>query len=266
MDDSYLDSLFMELAGDTRRSMLKILGSGDEKLSKIAETLGITIQDAHRNSTRLLKCGLINKKSDNLFSLTSLGSTVIQHLDSFEFLSKNNRFFQTHSVSKLPPKFIRRIGDLTNSRYVSGMGPVLETLKRIANDSEQFIKIISTQYPLDTARVIVEKANKNISIWYIFDHHTTVPQKEREELLKNVSWRKHLSEGLVKRKMTEKIHVCLTSSEKEAMVFFPDLEGNNDMISGLVSSDPVCLDWCEDYFEHIWKQAGSFDESKLIKT
>jgi len=266
MEEQYIDDLFMELAGETRRLMIQILAKGDEKLSKIAEVLGISIQDAHRNSSRLVKCGLISKKSDNLFFLTSLGLTVAQQLDSFEFLAKHNQFFQTHTMGNLDPKFIRRIGDLTNSKYVSGMGPVLETLKRIAKGSEKTISIISTQYPLDTARVVVEKANQNISIRYIFDHYTIVPQKEREELLKNTSWRKHISSGIVKRKMVEKLHVCLTSTEKEAIVFFPDLEGNNDMVSGFFSADPCFLDWCDDYFEHIWKHADSFDESKLIKT
>jgi predicted transcriptional regulator len=46
MDDPVLDNLFMELASETRRSMLKILKNNDEKLSKIAEKLGLTIQDA----------------------------------------------------------------------------------------------------------------------------------------------------------------------------------------------------------------------------
>ena len=265
MEEQYVDDLFMELAGETRRSMIQILANGDEKLSKIAEKLGISIQDAHRNSSRLVKCGLINKKSDGLFFLTSLGLAIAQQLTSFVFLARHNQFFQTHTMGNLDPKFIRRIGDFSNSKYVAGMGPVLETLKRIAKGSEKFINIITTQYPLDTARVVVEKANQNISIRYIFDHYTTVPQKEREELLKNVSWRKHVAEGIVKRKMVEKLHVCLTSTEKEAIVFFPDLKGNNDMISGFSSTDLVFLDWCEDYFEHIWKHADFFDESKLVK-
>ncbi|MEJ2260381.1 MAG: hypothetical protein P8X83_01790 [Nitrosopumilaceae archaeon] len=266
MEEPYIDDLFMELAGETRRSMMQMLAKGDEKLSKIAGILGISIQDAHRNSSRLVKCGLINKKSDNLFFLTPFGLMIVQQLDSFEFLSKHNQFFQTHTMGNLDPKFIRRIGDLTNSKYATGMGPVLETLKRIAKGSEKVINIITTQYPLDTARVVVEKANQNVSIRYIFDHFTTVPQKERDELLKNISWRKHISNGIVKRKMVEKLHVCLTSTEKEAIVFFPDLKGNNDMVSGFFSADPVFLDWCEDYFEHVWKNAESFDESKLIKT
>jgi len=266
MEESYTDDLFLELAGETRRSMIQILAKGDEKLSKIADTLGISIQDAHRNSSRLVKCGLISKKSDNLFFLTSLGLTVAQQLDSFEFLSKHNQFFQTHTMGNLDPKFIRRVGDLANSKYVEGMGPVLETLKRIAKESEKTIDIITTQYPLDTARVVVEKANQNIHIRYIFDHHTTVPQKEREELLKNTSWRKHISNGIVKRKMVEKLHVCLTLTEKEGILFFPDLKGNNDMVSGFFSADPIFLDWCNDFFEHSWNHSDSFDESKLVMT
>ena len=85
MDESLLDTMFMELASESRRSMLHILEQRNEKLSKIAESLDITIQEAHRNSARLTKCGLINKNSDGLFHLTSLGHILINRLHHFHF-------------------------------------------------------------------------------------------------------------------------------------------------------------------------------------
>ena len=50
MDESIIDALFMELASESRLHMLQILEQRDERLSKIADDLGITIQEAHRNS------------------------------------------------------------------------------------------------------------------------------------------------------------------------------------------------------------------------
>jgi predicted transcriptional regulator len=265
MDESTLDTLFMELAGETRRLMLKQLVAEETKLSKLAEKLELTIQDAHRNSSRLEKSGLIEKKTNGSFFLTPLGKILINHLDSFEFLSKNQEFFKLHSTGDLPPKYIRRMGDLSNSNFVTGMGPVLESLKRLANESKKFIKVISSQYPLDTARVFVEKANKNIPISYIFDHYTTVPEKERNELLKSSSWKRHILEGTVQRKMKNKLQVCVTVTDRGGGLFFPDLKGNNSMLSGFFSTDPLFLDWCEDYFDDVWKLADEFDETKLVK-
>ena len=257
-----LDTVFMEIASSTRRSMLRILGEGDKKLSKIAEILNITIQDAHRNSTRLANCGMITKKSDNLFALTSLGRLVIKNIDSFDFLSTHSEFFETHTVGELPPRFIRRFGDLKDSKVVSGIGPVLENWKRLGTDSEKFIRVITTQYPMDIATTYANKAKKGIVFEYVFDQNIPVP-KERNALLKKMSWRKHLSEGNIKRKLIDKVQVCVTVTEKEACLFFPDTNGKTDMLSGLFSVDPEFRQWCLDYFGHVWQEASAFDESKL---
>jgi predicted transcriptional regulator len=194
-----------------------------------------------------------------------VGITIIPHLESFEFLSKYKEFFQTHTTGDLHPKFIRRLGDLTNSNFISGMGPVLENLKRLANNAEEFMKVIITQYPLEIAHAYANKTSSECSLYYVFDHSTIVPQRERDEMLKNLAWRKKLSEGIAQRRMKEKIQVCLAITEKEAIVFFPDLKGNADILSGLFSTDPQFREWCIDYFDHVWESAGIFDESKLVK-
>lgn len=264
MDESLLDALFIELASESRRSMLHALEAKDEKLSKIAEYLNITIQEAHRNSVRLAKYGLIEKKSDGSFSLTSLGRTIMAQIASFSFPILHKNYFEKHTTGEIAVKHVRRIGDLAESKLITGMGPVLENWKRIGKEAKGFIRIITSEYPLDMAKTYVDNAISGTSFHYIFGHNTTVPQG-RDELLKKASWRKRMTEGFIQRKMVENVQVCVTVTEKEACVFFPDLSGNTDMMAGLFSRDPAFMEWCRDYFQHIWENAYYFEESKLVK-
>lgn len=264
MDESLLDTMFMELASESRRSMLHILEQRNEKLSKIAESLDITIQEAHRNSARLTKCGLVNKNSDGLFHLTSLGHILIKQIASFSFPIQYKNYFEKHTTGEIDTKYIRRLGDLAESKQIVGMGPVLENWKRIGKEAKEFIRVITTEYPLDIAKTYVHNASTGISFHYVFGHNITVP-KERDELLKKTSWRKLMTEGFIQRKMVEKVQVCITVTEKESCIFFPDLSGKIDMMSGLFSCDMTFMEWCRDYFQHVWENADSFDESKVVK-
>src|SRR5690349_2937372 len=103
-------SLFFELAGDLRLSMLSRLGEKDYRLSQLASELDATMQEAHRNMTRLIDSGLVSKGKDGELVLTSYGRTVVSLVPSYDFLYKNKEFFVDHSLGDLPVKFVQRMG------------------------------------------------------------------------------------------------------------------------------------------------------------
>lgn len=57
-------SLFFELAGDLRLSMLTKLRQKQYRLSQIAMELDATLQESHRNMIRLIDSGLVSKDSE----------------------------------------------------------------------------------------------------------------------------------------------------------------------------------------------------------
>jgi len=263
-DESLLDELFMELASQTRRGMLQRLDEHDYKLSKLATDLDLTIQEAHRNVSRLSKLGLVEKRADNSLALSSFGKFIVNQLIPYQFLLKNEDYFTKHSTGDLPKKFIKRLGALRNSTLVCGIGPVLERWKNLAKEAKSSIKLITIHYPLDAAKIYATKPKEGIKMTYIFGQNTQVP-KERDEMLKEISWTKMISSGLVKRKMLKTVQVSVTTSDKESCVFFPDITGQPDMLSGFFSNDEDFSEWCNDYFDYQWERADFFDESKLRK-
>ena len=53
------ESLFFELAGDLRLQMIVKLSHNKYRLSQLATELNATMQEAHRNITRLVDSGLV---------------------------------------------------------------------------------------------------------------------------------------------------------------------------------------------------------------
>ena len=125
--------------------------------------------------------------------------------------------------------------------------------------------IITSQYPVDVAATVVVKAQEGIQISYIFGENTIVP-RERSQLLKKSSWKEQISKGTIHRKMLPDVQVCVSVTENQACVFFPNLNGEADVTSVFFSKDPCFQEWCYDFFNYQWEQADVFDETKLRET
>src|SRR5215210_8032978 len=88
-------SLFFELAGDLRVLMLTKLNQKNHRLSQLATELNATMQEAHRNMTRLIEAGLVAKGRDGELMLTVYGRTVVVLMPSYDFLYRIRNFSLT---------------------------------------------------------------------------------------------------------------------------------------------------------------------------
>jgi predicted transcriptional regulator len=236
-------------------------------LSKLAKNLNITMQEIHRNLNRLLDAGLIEKDSAGIFSLTTFGNAIITQVSTFDFLSRNKEYFSTHTLgAETRMKFIQRIGALNNSEYVSGLVAVIELWKRIYRESREYIFGMLPQIPLDLIETVIPKikAEGGIKFNYILPQKAMVPKK-RSELLESAGFNKFIKDGIVERRMVDRMQIATVLNEKQATVMFPMAKGQEevDMNSVFYSENPLFHEWCMDYFRYSWYNSKSFDESKL---
>jgi predicted transcriptional regulator len=124
-------SLFFELAGDLRLAMLTKLSQKNYRLSQLASELDATMQEAHRNMTRLVESGLVLKDKEGELLLTAYGRTVVTIIPSYDFLYRNRDFFLDHSLGDLPPKFVQRMGAFHSCEIVHGVMAILQRWKTL---------------------------------------------------------------------------------------------------------------------------------------
>src|SRR4029079_16273536 len=93
-----------EIANSERLSILFRLKEEKSNLSRLSRDLKILVQEVHRNINRLLESGLVKEESASLYSLTTLGETVLGQLASINFISNHKGYFNDlRAEANIPP-------------------------------------------------------------------------------------------------------------------------------------------------------------------
>jgi len=240
---------YLELSNDVRIDILFTLQRKRAKISEIANMYKITIQESMRNFNRLNDAGLISKDEENYYYLTPLGHIACNHIPGFVFLTNNNDYFTYHNFGDLPSKFIQRFGALLKCNRINGMAKILDKWMSIYNNTSQEIFLISSDIiNSNFPKLIIDKVTDGIEFNYIIDKsviNTDQLDKPQEKKI----FKGFLLDGILKRRILDKIQITLILSEKEGFVMFPTNEGNTDMREGFYGNDPEFLEWCKDYYQ-----------------
>src|SRR5262245_35205660 len=259
---SNTEKTFFELASEQRLAIIFRLNLRKAKISQLAKDLDITMQEAHRNVSRLQQAGLIEKDPEGIFSLTTFGNTIIKQIPTFNYLSKHKEYFSEHILGELPIKFIMRLGALDNCEYIKGVVAILERWKDIYREADQHIYEIVPQVPIDLIEPAVNRVKQGVKYSYVLPRNVIIP-KGRKELLKKLGHSELLNKGSIERRMVDSVQVAVILNEKQAAVLFPTQKGETDMNMIFFSTDNVFHEWCLDYFRYRWYGSDIFDESHL---
>jgi predicted transcriptional regulator len=258
------EKTFFELASEQRLAIIFRLNEKSAKISQLAKDLDITMQEAHRNVTRLQDAGLIEKDPEGIFSLTTFGNTITKQIPTFNYLSKHKEYFSEHILGELPIKFIMRLGALDKCEFVKGVVAILERWKDIYREAEEYIYEIVPQVPIDLIEPAVSRVKQGVKYSYVLPKDVIIP-KGRKDLLKKLGHNELLNKGAIERRMVESVKVAVILNEKQAAVLFPTQKGETDMNMIFYSIDRVFHEWCLDYFRYRWYGSDIFDESKLTE-
>jgi predicted transcriptional regulator len=255
---------FLEFASEQRLNIMLNLAEKKLNISKLAEILDATKPEVHRNIGRLIKVGVIEKESDGNFILTTYGKTILVQIPSLSFISENKEYFETHSLGNLETKFIQRLGALHDQKQIKGFVKVLEKWKKIHENAEKYIYNILSEVPYssDIINIISSQLENNVKIQSIFSENAIIPD-ERKEIFQKAGFQKYITNNLLERKIMKVVSISVLVTDKEAGVFFTNNQGVPDLSIMFTSENADFHEWCLDYFECCWKNASSFQESKL---
>jgi predicted transcriptional regulator len=256
--------LFMQLASETRLSILASVHKKPAKLSSLSRDLNITVQDVYRNLNRLMEEGLV-RRSDGVFYLTEYGIVVMKQIDGFLVMKKHREFFKEHSVAGvMPDKFLQRIGALQNCKVVNTVTAVLQKLKELESSAAKSLKLMVSQAWPEEGEIMIDKAGSGVEISVIVGHNTIFPKNVAENIAPRVE--KLASKGIIKGKMIEQLDMDIYIADNaRAAVMFPNAKGEVDMSTMFVGEDPIFCEWCSDYFDYLWQHSSKPVNPRKLK-
>jgi predicted transcriptional regulator len=253
----------MELASETRFSIMASLHKKPAKLSSLSRDLDITVQDVYRNLNRLMHEGLV-RRSDGVFYLTEYGTVVMKQIDDFLVMKKYREFFTDHNLAGVvPDKFLQRIGALQNCKTVSSATAVFQSLKKMQSSATSSLRVIVSQAWPEEGEIFIDRAkNHGVKISALVGYNSIFPKNVIEYIFPKIE--ELISKGLFERRMVERANVSVfIADNREAALAFPNTKGEVDMTTLFIGEDPMFCEWCSDYFDYMWKGSKPFDLKKV---
>jgi predicted transcriptional regulator len=271
--DSFFDEAeetFRQLANSHRLQIMFFLFKQEGKMSGLSKILHLSMQDTKRNLDNLLSEGLVERDSTGVFSLTTFGSMIVRQIPSMDFLSKNKVYFSDHNFGEIPDKFIHRIGELNESTFVKGYVAVIEKIKEMYRDAEEYIYGMLPEVSLELVEAIVVKIKaKRIRFSYILPEKAIVP-KVSHELVKDSNYIQLSHQGLINGRMIKRISAAVIVTDKQGAVMFPHVNGDTDLRTmfvgeGIKSNNKLFHEWCVDFFKYNWDNSEYYNKGKLVE-
>ncbi|MDE1861915.1 MAG: helix-turn-helix domain-containing protein [Thaumarchaeota archaeon] len=245
--------VFAELASDTRCSILHMLLEKPTRTNKLAKDLGLTVQETHRNTARLVEAGLIRKDPEGFFLLTEYGRLAAEQIPYYQFLLKHKKFFDDH-VCDLPPKFKQRLGALRDCDLVTKVTNVQQRIKKMESEAEEKIQLIVSQAWEEEGRTLLDRLKKGVKVSTIFGFDSVMPDEIAENLQKKIT--SFIPKGTLEQKMVEgSLKIAVYIADRKAAVIFPNQKGEIDMSTLFFGKEQEFYGWCRDYFDYLSEKA-----------
>jgi len=249
-------SLFFELSNENRLRIMLELEKEPLKLTHVSKKLDLTSSDTHRQLSRLSETKLIVKDVEGFFRLTPFGQQALNWIPGYTFISENIEYFQSHTLSNLPPDLLLRLGDLSDCLFSDDALVSVSSIETMMREADEYIHTIHDKFLLSVYPLASEAVKRGVQIKVIepviYSPPLEIKGEVSEEDQKTLS--QALKDGRVIPRMLEQFDVFLWMSEKEvAILSFPTLDGKFDYL-GFTSSSDRAIKWCNDLLRYYWER------------
>jgi predicted transcriptional regulator len=241
-----LGELLFDLSSTDRVTLLREIDKERLRQSQLAERLSATVQETSRHLLRLSQASLIGKDPEGLYFLTGYGKAILRLVPPMDFLSRHRKYFVSHDVTSLPPSFLERIGELSESAYAEKLGGVLDHIQSVISEAKEFVWLMADQIltiDSDSQRRLLER---KVSVRAI------IPVKEFGS--RQPSGNLTMPENMEMR-FADEVRAGIAMNESLAGVVFPELTGKIDFSCGFGGTSQGFHGWCRDLFLYHWEYA-----------
>lgn len=257
-----LCNMLFEFSNEDRLRIMQQLTKKAMNVTNLSKTLGLTIQECSRHTSRLSDVGLTKKDTNSLYHLTLYGELGLRQLEGLQLISKHKDYFALHSATHLPQEFVCRIGELAGSTYVGDISAAFYNVERVMRDAKEYIFAVTDHYLASSLPLHSEAFERGVKVRSIDPKAWIVPPEIKEAYRNLPKGQRHSVEkarmiGILEEGLLEHIDIFLYMSEKEVgIVGFPFSNGRFDYL-GFMSTDKLTHKWCKDLFQYYWERSPS---------
>jgi len=264
--------LIFEVSNEIRHGILLLLQKKAMRITDITKELGLNNPETRRHISRLREVGLIQRDGEGFYDLTPFGETALLLLQEFDFLSTNKEYFKTHTLSRIPTRFAKGIGELSASMNLANAMDFLRYTENLCKEAIDYVWLIVDQFPMYSVSTIVEAIERGVEFKiiepkervfnpdldsltsdgaeaaYLRAHQDMMTSEETQALSRT------RDTPLVDQRMVDEVNLHLFVSDSRCVVAFPTSNGEYDY-KGFTATDDSSLKWCKELFQHYWVEA-----------
>ena len=209
-----MHDLFFEASHEDRYAILQVLQKNAMRITDIAKELDINNPEARRHVSRLSDVGLIHRDVEGLYHLSPYGEACITLFSEFDFLSTNREYFGSHSLSRIPVKFIKCVGELLETKSLVNAIDFFRYTENLFRESKDHVWLLVEQFPMNSISSIIESIGRGVK-YRIIEPRDRVLDPDIDALSSEESQALSRTRGipLVEQRMVEEVPMCMFISD-----------------------------------------------------
>jgi predicted transcriptional regulator len=262
-EPSGFHDLLFEVSNENRYIILVFLRQKAMRITDITRKIGLTTPEARRHVSRLGEVGLIQRDVEGFYHITPYGEGILILLTEFDFMAQHNEYFQSHTLTKIPTVFLKRVGELIESRNIENAMDFLRHTESLFKEANEHVWLLLDQFPLNSLSTIMEAIERGVQFKIIEPLDRVLSpdiDSMTSEETQALSRARHTP--MFEHKMLDTVNVFLYLSESKCVLAFPTSDGQYDY-SGFASSDDSSLEWCRELFQHYWDEGIQRTSTRL---
>jgi len=257
--------LLFEVSNEYRHGILLLIQNEAMRITDMTKELNLTYPEIRRHISRLQDTGLIQRDVEGYYRLTPYGETSLLLFQELKFLSTNREYFLTHTLSKIPTGFVKRIGELGASVSLTNPMDFFRHAENLIKESKDHVWLLVDQFPLNSLSTIVEAIDRGVKLRIIEPIERTLnPDLDAMTSEETLALSRTRHTPMAEQRMVDGVNAYLFVSDTRCILALPTPDGQYDF-KGFTATDEPSLKWCSELFLHYWDEAEQRTTTPVTK-
>jgi len=255
--------LLFEMSNENRYAVLLSLREQVMRITDLTREMELTTTEVRRHVSRLADVGLIQRDVEGYYRLTPYGEISLVLFQELNFLSSHEEYFLTHTLSNIPIRFVKRIGELDASTNIANAMDFFRFTENLLKEANNYIWLLVDQFPLNSLSTIVEAIECGVQFriieprdWVLSPDLDSMTSEETQAL----SHARHTS--LVEQRVLDEVNAFVYLSDMRCVLAFPTSDGEYDY-KGFTATDDSSLEWCKELYQFYWDKGEQMTPAPL---